>query len=816
MRPPPGRAEVGAAGHSGGEGGTSPPAGFHGLSSLEAETRLQDSGPNELTEKRVSPVRKLLSYFTGPIPWMIETAAILSAVIRRWEDFFIILALLLLNAGVGFWQERKADRAIAALRRNLALRARVQRDGRWREIPAKELVPGDLVRIRAGEIVPADLSLAEGDPLEIDESALTGESLPVERGPGETAFSGSIVRRGEMTGTVSATGMDTFFGKTARLVEEADPESHFQKAVVKIGDYLILLAVGLVVLIFLTALYRHEGVLDTVRFALVLTVAAIPAALPAVLSVTMVVGASALAKRRAIVSRLVAMEEVAGMDVLCTDKTGTITKNELAVTRVRPFGDATEDDVLLYGWMASREENQDPIDNAVILAARNRPGLEERAAKFQISEFRPFDPVVKRTEATLETPGGETLRVVKGAPQVILELANPGTEEVAQVHQEVEALASQGFRAIAVARGTGRGPFTLQGLLALMDPPREDSAETLQHAMDLGVRVKMVTGDHAAIARQVARRVHLGDRIRDVSSFFHRPDREAGRAVEDADGFAQVFPEHKYQIVELLQHRDHIVGMTGDGVNDAPALKEADVGIAVAGATDAARAAADIILTGPGLSVITDAITQSRRVFARMNSYAIYRITETIRVLFFITLSILVFDFYPVTALMIVLLALLNDAPIMAIAYDNADFSRKPVRWNMRTVLGMSTLLGLVGVASSFGVFYIGRDVLHLTRETLQSLVFLKLAVAGHLTIFLTRTRGPFWSNRPGAPLLLSAVATKLLATLVVAYGWFMAPLGWRLTGYVWLYALAAFVITDLVKVQFYRLLEHGTIQFSR
>jgi H+-transporting ATPase len=286
--------------------------------------------------------------------------------------------------------------------------------------------------------------------------------------------------------------------------------------------------------------------------------------------------------------------------------------------------------------------------------------------------------------------------------------------------------------------------------------------------------------------------------------------------VEEADGFAQVFPEHKYQIVELLQHRDHIVGMTGDGVNDAPALKEADVGIAVAGATDAARAAADIILTGPGLSVITDAITQSRRVFARMNSYAIYRITETIRVLFFITLSILVFDFYPVTALMIVLLALLNDAPIMAIAYDNADFSRKPVRWNMRTVLGMSTLLGLVGVASSFGVFYIGRDVLHLTRETLQSLVFLKLAVAGHLTIFLTRTRGPFWSNRPGAPLLLSAVATKVLATLVVAYGWFVAPLGWRLTGYVWLYALTAFVITDLVKVQFYRILEHGTIQFSR
>jgi H+-transporting ATPase len=677
-------------------------------------------------------------------------------------------------------------------------------------------VSGDLVRIRSGEIVPADLDLGDGESLEIDESALTGESLPVEKGRGDKAFSGSIVRRGEMNATVVATGMDTFFGKTARLVEEAEPESHFQKAVVKIGDYLILLAIGLVILIFLTALYRHESVLDTLRFALVLTVAAIPAALPAVLSVTMVVGASALARRKAIVSRLVAIEEMAGMDVLCTDKTGTITQNKLAVTQVLPHGDASEEDVLLYGWLASREENEDPIDDAVIRAARSRPGLGEEAAAYRMLEFRPFDPVAKRTEAVVETPRGETLRLLKGAPQVILKLTDPSAGERAGVEAQVGELASAGFRALAVAGDRGSGPPILVGLLALMDPPREDSADTIQDALDLGVNVKMVTGDHAAIARQIATQVHLGNQIREVSSFLDRPDREAGRAVEEADGFAQVFPEHKYHIVDVLQQRGHIVGMTGDGVNDAPALKEADAGIAVAGATDAARAAADIILTDPGLSVITDAITQSRRVFSRMNSYAVYRITETIRVLFFITLSILVFNFYPVTALMIVLLALLNDAPIMAIAYDNADFSRKPVRWNMRTVLGISTLLGLVGVASSFGMFYIGRDVLHLSRETIQSLVFLKLAVAGHLTIFLTRTRGPFWSNRPSAPLLLSAIATKLLATLVVAYGWLVAPLGWRLTGYVWLYALTAFVITDLVKVQFYRLLDHGAIQFSR
>jgi len=797
--------------------GELPTSRLEGLAGVEARERLQDVGPNEILEKRVSPLRKLLSFFSGPIPWMIEVAAFLSAAIGRWEDFVIILVLLALNAGVGFWQEHKADNAISALKERLALTARVFRDGSWQTVPAREIVPDDLVRVRSGEIVPADLELLPDTFLEVDESALTGESLPVEKHGGDSAYSGSIARRGEANARVTATGMDTFFGKTAHLVDEARTESHFQRAVVKIGDYLIVLAVGLVLILFLVGLYRHESVLDTLRFALVLTVAAIPAALPAVLSVTMVVGASALAKRKAIVSRLVAIEEMAGMDVLCTDKTGTLTKNELAVARVVPNGAVSEATVLLHGWLASREENGDPIDDAVIRAARLQPEADPVRAGIEVEAFHPFDPVVKRTEATAVDAHGTSFTVAKGAPQVILALTGLARDSSDGWIEKVEELAEQGFRALAVAtRPEGSEVFTLSGLLALMDPPREDSADTVRETEALGVAVKMVTGDHAAIARQVSRQVHLEEDIRDVSSFLGLPDRQASRAVEKASGFAQVFPEHKYHIVDLLQHRNHIVGMTGDGVNDAPALKKADAGIAVAGATDAARAAADIILTDPGLSVITEAIAQSRRVFARMNSYAIYRITETIRVLFFITLSILVFDFYPVTAVMIVLLALLNDAPIMTIAYDNADFSKTPVRWNMRTVLGISTLLGMVGVASSFGIFYLGKEVLHLSRDMLQSFVFLKLAVAGHLTIFLTRTRGPFWSNRPSMLLLVSAVTTKVLATLVVAYGWFVAPLGWRLTGYVWLYALLAFVVTDLVKVRFYRVLEHESIRFSR
>ncbi|MGD8413783.1 MAG: HAD-IC family P-type ATPase, partial [Candidatus Latescibacterota bacterium] len=403
--------------------------------------------------------------------------------------------------------------------------------------------------------------------------------------------------------------------------------------------------------------------------------------------------------------------------------------------------------------------------------------------------------------------------VVKGAPQVVFSLVKD--EGDGKVTDQVDDLASKGYRAIGVARGTG-DEWAFVGLIALFDPPRDDSAETIKTAVDMGVGVKMITGDHAAIARQVAQQVGMGTGIKDVETFLDKPDREAVREIEAADGFAQVFPEHKFHIVELLQSAAHIVGMTGDGVNDAPALKKADVGIAVEGATDAAKSAAAIVLTEPGLSVIIDAIKSSREVFQRMNSYAIYRITETIRVLFFITLSIIVFNFYPVTALMIVLLALFNDAPIMAIAYDKVQYGSAPEKWNMRTVLGISTMLGLVGVAASFGIFYIAENVLNLTRDQVQSFIFLKLAVAGHLTIFLTRTRGPFWSSRPSGALFFSAVITKVLATLFVVYGWWVAPIGWTLAGYVWGYALVAFVITDFLKVRFLRLLDHADIRFHR
>jgi H+-transporting ATPase len=789
-----------------------------GISDSSVNDRIKEYGYNEISEKKVNPILKFLSYFWGPIPWMIEVAAILSAIINHWEDFWVIFALLLLNAVVGFWQEYKADDAISLLKKKLALNARVFRAGKWKEMAARELVPGDVVRVRLGEIIPADIKLFSGDYLSIDESALTGESLPVEKHKSDLAYSGSVIRQGEMNGLVVGTGLNTFFGKTAKLVAEARTISHFQKAVIKIGNYLIVLAAFMVAIIFMVSVYRHESFFDTLQFALVLTIAAIPVALPAVLSVTMAVGASVLAKKKAIVSKLVAIEEMAGMDILCSDKTGTITKNELTLADVKAFEGFTSDDVLVYASLASREEDKDPIDTAIIDKSKSVETVSEKLSSYQVKDFKPFDPVIKRSEATVTDKNNKSFKITKGAPQVISALMETVDKEKATniINKQIDEFAAKGYRTLGTAKTNEQGKWEYVGLIPLFDPPRDDSAATIKTASDMGINVKMITGDHTAIAKQIAQKVNLKNNILEASAFLDKPDKEAGEIVEKADGFAQVFPEHKYRIVELLQEKKHIVGMTGDGVNDSPALKKADVGIAVAGATDAAKSAADIVLTLPGLSVIIDALKESRKIFQRMNSYAIYRIAETIRVLFFITLAIIVFNFYPVTAIMIVLLALFNDAPIMAIAYDNVKYSKEPERWDMRIVLSMATFLGLIGVISSFGIFYIGQEVLHLSKEAVQSFIFLKLAVAGHLTIFLTRTRGPFWSIRPSGVLFWSAVITKLLATLVAVYGWFITPISWNLALLVWGYALAAFLITDFLKVIIYKLLDHTDIKFHK
>ena len=783
-----------------------------GLSRDEAQKRLTQYGPNEIEEKKTNLFLKFLSYFWGPIPWMIEVAVILSGVVGHWPDFFIILVLLVTNAVVGFWEEHEAGNAIAALKAKLAIQARVKRDGKWITVAARELVPGDVIHLRLGDIVPADARILAGDPLEVDQSALTGESLPAERKSGEAIFSGSIIRRGEIDALVYSTGENTYFGKTAQLVQEAHTTSHFQSAVLKIGNYLIILAVALVAVIIIVAFFRGDPFLTTLQFALVLTVAAIPVAMPTVLSVTMAVGARLLAQKQVIVSRLVAIEELAGVDVLCSDKTGTLTQNKLTLSDPFSVNSIESSQVILSAALASRLDNNDAIDLAVLGALKDQKELEG----YQILSFKPFDPVHKRTEAIVKAQDGSTFVVAKGAPQVILELSANCAQVKSSVDKAVNEFAARGFRSLGVARAEGGGPWQFLGILPLFDPPREDAKETIAIANQMGVKIKMVTGDAIAIAQETAKKLGMGFEILDASGLGDVKKQETDAmvlSIEKADGFAQVFPEHKFHIVDVLQKRGHIVGMTGDGVNDAPALKKADCGIAVSGATDAARAAAAIVLLTPGLSVIIDAIKESRRIFQRMNNYAIYRIAETLRVLLFMTLAILIFNFYPLTAVMIVMLALLNDGAILSIAYDNVLYQDQPESWNMRVVLGIATVLGVVGPIASFGLFYLGDRVFHLDHPHLQTLMYLLLSVAGHLTIFLTRTRGPFWSIRPALILWVAVLGTQILATLIAVYGFFMTPLGWNWALFVWGYALVWFLMSDRIKLIAYKILDQTIVK---
>ncbi len=777
---------------------------IHGLTSEDAAKRLAQYGPNALAEEKTNVLARLLAYFWGPIPWMIETAAVLSAAAGRWEDFGVIVFMLLINAGVGFFEEKNAGEAIAALKQQLAPIARVERDGQWKDIPARELVPGDLITVKLGNIVPADARATSGDYLSVDQSALTGKSLPVDKKSGDVLYSGTIVRQGQMNARVTATGMNTFFGKTAKLVQTAEPHSHFQQAVLNIGNFLIYVTVVLAAVILLAALYRGDSLIETLLFCLVLTVAAIPVALPAVMSVTMAVGAGKLARMKAIVSRLVSIEEMAGMDVLCSDKTGTLTKAELTPGDPVVFA-GTPAELLRAAALTCDPKAPDAIDSAILKVVD-----ANAISGTQVLKFTPFDPVHKRAEAEIRD-GALTYHVAKGAPQAILEIVSD-PQTAARVTKGTDELATHGYRTLGVAKTDAAGKWQYLGLLPLFDPPRDDSAATIAEAEGLGLSIRMLTGDHAAIAKEIAGKLHLGTDILNARDVFHKDGKTRGDArILAADGFAEVFPEHKFDIVRTFQRAGHIVGMTGDGVNDAPALKQADVGIAVSGATDAARAAAALVLTAPGLSVIARAMEESRRIFERMTSYATFRIAETVRVLLFMTLSIVVFNFYPVTAVMIVLLAILNDVPIMTIAYDNVRVVAHPMRWRMRRVITMSTALGIMGVIASFAVFWIAVRYLRLPRPTVQTIIFLKLLVAGHMTIYLTRNMGWFWQRPfPSWKLIAAAETTQVFGTLAAVYGWLMPPIGWTYALLIWAYAIFWFFVNNAVKIAVLRLEGQG------
>ncbi|MDQ0506714.1 plasma-membrane proton-efflux P-type ATPase [Xanthobacter agilis] len=807
-----------------------------GLSASEVATRQEKYGPNAIAAHEESRWQKLLGYFWGPIPWMIEAAALLSLVRFDWPDFSVVMGLLIYNAIVGFWQDSKAASALAALKKGLALKARVLRDGQWATVDTAELVPGDVVSVSGGDTLPADVILTDGKYLSVDQAALTGESLPVSKHVGDSGYSGSIVRQGAMTGLVTATGNSTFFGRTAKLVASAGSKSHAEKAVLQMGDFLIVLSAALAVVLVLAQVHRdivadghwewqHAG--SILQLVLVLLVASVPVATPAVMSVTMALGALALSKQQAIVSRLSAIEELAGVDVLCSDKTGTLTMNQLTLQAPIPWAGAAPDELIVGAALASQKQSDDAIDKAVLAAVKDPKVLDQ----YKPVDFTPFDPVNKKTAATVTGPDGKTVHYAKGAPQVIAALCGLSQESAKDYFGAVDTLARSGTRALGVARSSDGQTWTLLGLLPMLDPPRPDAKETIARAKELGVSVKMVTGDDVAIGSEISRQLGLGDHLLVASDVFGQdssPEHiaiDAARAVEVADGFGRVFPEHKFQIVKALQERGHIVAMTGDGVNDAPALKQADCGVAVSGATDAARSAAALILTAPGLSTIIHAIMEARAIFERITSYIYYRIAMTLNIMLVVVLTYLVYDFMPLTAIMIVFQALLDDIPIMTIAYDNVKVQAKPVRWNMPRIITFSTVMGIMALIQSFGMVMLGMFWMHnaalsailpMDLPHIQTMLFLQLAAGGHLLFFVSRVQGTlFLPPYPSWQVLTAVMGTQVFAIVMCAYGWFMPALPWLLIGVVWGYCLVWTLIMDVVKLLYFRAVAYRDRQMS-
>ncbi len=785
-----------------------------GLSTAEYQRRLRTYGENELSEKKEHRFLKFLMYFVGPVQYVMILAAALAAGLQHYIELGVILSLLLLNAVVGWIQEYKAGSVVTELRKTVASKTTVIRDGVSLDIPATQVVPGDIIPLEEGNIIPADGKIINDGFLQVDQSPLTGESLTVEKRCHDVVYSSSVVKRGDALMIVTCSGDDTFVGETAKLVSGTSQIGHFQKVLTEIATILLVLVVIFIFIIWVTGFFRSLNIMTLLLYTLIITVIGVPVGLPAVVTTTMAVGAAELARKKVIVQKLAAIESLAGCDILCSDKTGTLTQNKLSMGTPFVTAGANMQDLLTTSVLASsrRLKGLDPIDKTIILSLKQHPEIKETIKQYTPIEFRPFDPVGKKVVSIAQDMDGNIIKCVKGAPTAVLtmvqeeEQSNLDPLVVEEYNKKVEEFANKGFRSLGVARKRNDDPWQLLGILQLFDPPRYDTAQTIDEAKDLGLEIKMLTGDAVGIARETSKQLKLGTKVYNVKKLISpNPDgsfmtgSEINDFVEAADGFAEVFPQHKYRIVDILQKRGHLVAMTGDGVNDAPSLKKADTGIAVEGASEAARAAADIVFLNAGLSTIIDALKTSRQIFHRMRAYVIYRIALSIHLELFLTSMIIAMN-TTINAELIVFIAIFADIATLAIAYDNATFSLKPTKWNIPNLWGTSVILGIFLAICTWIIYattLLGsrRGIFVSANSGAELVLFLEITLTQNWLILITRCDGAFWKSRPSWQLVGAVLIVDIIATVFAFFGLFSSQPGVDIITIVkiWIFSIGVF-----------------------
>ncbi len=742
-----------------------------GLNSLAAQERLKQYGFNEVPDKKPSQIFQFAKKFWGLSAWMLEVIIVLSFLLQRYSDVYIVAGLLVLNAVLGFVEEQRASGAVETLKEKLHVSARVLRDGSWKVLPARQLVPSDVIRIRPGDFVPADVKLVEGN-LEVDQSALTGESLAVQKKPGEPVYSGSIVKHGESNAVVTFTGVKTYFGRTTQLIQTAKPKLHIEAVISNVVKWLLIMVSTLILVAVAFSLIRGISIPDILPIILVVLLSAIPVALPAMFTVTMALGSTELAKKGVIITRLSAVEDAATMDVLCADKTGTITMNKLTIAKVIPQKGFTEQDTILTGFFASQEANQDPIDMAFINLVKQQ---NMNVSAFSQKSFVPFDPKTRKTEAIVQS-GNAEFRVMKGAVKVVAAACGYSKEAAKSLEDQMQEYAAKGYRTLAVAKGSSKGKLQLVGLAALYDAPRPDSKELIHKLRELGISVKMLTGDALPIAKEISKDVGLGEnvmRAADLKDCIKEDALEAQEAAEKSDVFAEIYPEDKYAIVKSLQVRKHVLGMTGDGVNDAPALRQAEVGIAVSNATDVAKGAASVVLVNEGLTSIVDLVQNGRVIYERIIAWIVSKIVRTFQVATFTVVSFILTGSYVVSAFAIIAYFFLTDFVKIALSTDKFSPSDKPDTWNLRGAVEAAMIIGLLVILESFGLLYLVLTYFHVAAKdpAIFTLTFEILFYSAIFLIFNVRERGHFWNSMPSKILLYSIILSLAAATVLVTFG---------------------------------------------